>query len=103
MPAFFANTGSDLVNKLNKVFTDQNEWLKLKSKMEKFKNIYTSFKENIKVFHWPSDDKEEWVVHPVLPPGEVVREVVRQVMLALGVGLVDYFLKKRDVHGKIPI
>jgi hypothetical protein len=33
---------------------------------KKFKNIYTSFKENIKVFHWPSDDEEEWVVHPAV-------------------------------------
>jgi hypothetical protein len=34
--------------------------------VKKFKNIYTSFKENIKVFHWPSDDEEEWVVHPAV-------------------------------------
>jgi len=39
MPAFFANTGSNLVNKLNKVFTEQNEYLKLKNRVEIFKKI----------------------------------------------------------------
>ena len=42
IPAYFSTAGATLANELNKVFTDQNEWLKLKSKMEKFKNIYRS-------------------------------------------------------------
>ena len=42
IPAYFGLAGGKLTNKLNKVFTDQNEWLELKSKMEKFKNIYRS-------------------------------------------------------------
>ena len=39
IPAYFATTGSNLVNKLNKVFTDQNEYLKLKHRVEAFKKI----------------------------------------------------------------
>jgi len=42
IPAFFPTTGSLLVNKLNKDFTEHNDWLILKSKMEAFKNIYKS-------------------------------------------------------------
>lgn len=42
IPALFTKTGSILVNKLNKHFTERNDWLKLKAKMEIFKNIYKS-------------------------------------------------------------
>lgn len=42
IPAFFPKTGSTLVNKLNKDFTEHNDWLELKAKMEAFKNIYKS-------------------------------------------------------------
>ena len=42
IPAFFPKTGSVLVNQLNKSFTDHNDWLQLKDRMEKFKNIYKS-------------------------------------------------------------
>jgi len=39
IPALFPRTGSILVNKLNKDFTEHNEWLELKNQMQKFKNI----------------------------------------------------------------
>jgi len=39
IPALFPKTGSILVNKLNKDFTEHNEWLELKSQMEKFDNM----------------------------------------------------------------
>ena len=39
IPALFPKTGSILVNKLNKDFTEHNEWLELKNQMQKFKNI----------------------------------------------------------------
>jgi len=39
IPALFPRTGSILVNKLNKDFTEHNEWLELKSQMEKFDNM----------------------------------------------------------------
>jgi len=39
IPALFPRTGSILVNKLNKDFTEHNEWLELKSQMEKFDKI----------------------------------------------------------------
>jgi len=39
IPALFPKTGSILVNKLNKDFTEHNEWLELKSQMEKFDSI----------------------------------------------------------------
>jgi len=42
IPALFPKTGSKLVNKLNKDFTEHNDWLELKAKMEAFKNIYKS-------------------------------------------------------------
>ena len=42
IPALFPRTGSLLVNKLNKDFTEHNDWLELKAKMEAFKNIYKS-------------------------------------------------------------
>ena len=42
IPALFGKAGTNLVNKLNKVFTDHNEWLQLKDRMEKFRNIYYS-------------------------------------------------------------
>lgn len=42
IPAFFPKAGSKLVNVLNKSFTDHNEWLQLKHKMEVFKSIYSS-------------------------------------------------------------
>ena len=39
IPAYFSKSGSNLVNKLNKVFTEQNEYLKLKYRVEAFKKI----------------------------------------------------------------
>ena len=42
VPGLFPRTGIKLVNILNKVFTKDNEWLQLKDKMERFKNIYYS-------------------------------------------------------------
>jgi hypothetical protein len=42
IPALYPRTGSKLVNVLNKSFTNHNEWLELKHKMEIFKNIYKS-------------------------------------------------------------
>jgi len=42
IPALFPRTGSILVNKLKKDFTEHNDWLELKNKMETFKNIYKS-------------------------------------------------------------
>jgi|TARA_B100000073_G_scaffold278413_1_gene238773 hypothetical protein len=39
IPAYFERTGSKLVNKLNKVFTEQNEYLSLKNRVEAFKKI----------------------------------------------------------------
>jgi len=39
IPALFPKTGSILVNKLNKDFTEHNEWLELKSQIEKFDSI----------------------------------------------------------------
>ena len=39
IPAYFDLTGGELTNKLNKVFTDQNEYLKLKNRVEAFKKI----------------------------------------------------------------
>lgn len=37
IPAFFPKTGSILVSELNKDFTEHNDWLELKAKMEEFK------------------------------------------------------------------
>jgi hypothetical protein len=48
IPAYFSTAGSDLVNKLNKIFTDQNEYLALKNRVEAFKKI---------VYHYRS---KEW-------------------------------------------
>ena len=42
IPAFFPKAGSILVNQLNKDFTEHNDWLELKNRMEVFKNIYKS-------------------------------------------------------------
>jgi hypothetical protein len=42
IPAMFSKTGSNITNKLNKAFTDNNEWLQLKEQMEQFRNIYYS-------------------------------------------------------------
>ena len=42
IPAYFSKAGANLTNKLNKVFTDQNEWLQLKDRIEQFNNIYKS-------------------------------------------------------------
>ena len=39
IPAYFSTAGSNLVNKLNKVFTNQNEYLSLKTRVEAFKKI----------------------------------------------------------------
>lgn len=39
IPALFPKAGSTLVNNLNKDFTEHNDWLELKAKMEVFKNI----------------------------------------------------------------
>ena len=42
VPALFPKTGSTLVNQLNKDFTEHNDWLELKKKIETFNNIYRS-------------------------------------------------------------
>lgn len=39
IPAYFSTTGAELTNKLNKVFTEQNEYLLLKHRVEAFKKI----------------------------------------------------------------
>ena len=39
VPAFFDKAGSNLTNELNKVFTEQNEYLHLKNRVEAFKKI----------------------------------------------------------------
>ena len=39
IPAYFGLAGGKLTNKLNKVFTDQNEYLSLKTRVEAFKKI----------------------------------------------------------------
>ena len=39
IPAYFDFAGGRLTNKLNEVFTDQNEYLKLKHRVEAFKKI----------------------------------------------------------------
>ena len=39
IPAYFSMTGSNLANKLNKIFTEQNEYLALKNRVEAFKKI----------------------------------------------------------------
>ena len=44
IPAWFSKTGINLTNKLNKVFTNDNEWLDLKKRMMRFHNIYYSKK-----------------------------------------------------------
>tara|TARA_B100001778_G_C18197481_1_gene454086 strand:+ start:61 stop:339 length:279 start_codon:yes stop_codon:yes gene_type:complete len=48
VPAYFSLTGANLTNKLNKVFTEQNEYLHLKNRVEAFKKI---------VYHYRS---KEW-------------------------------------------
>ena len=48
IPAYFSSTGANLANKLNKVFTNQNEYLSLKNRVEAFKKI---------VYHYRS---KEW-------------------------------------------
>ena len=43
IPSLFTETGSILVNKLNQSFTEHNDYLKLKSRVEAFKKmVYTS-------------------------------------------------------------
>ena len=39
IPAYFSLIGSKITNELNKVFTDQNEYLSLKTRVEAFKKI----------------------------------------------------------------
>ena len=39
IPAYFGLAGGKLTNQLNKVFTDQNEYLSLKTRVEAFKKI----------------------------------------------------------------
>ena len=39
IPAYFSTAGATLANKLNKVFTEQNEYLCLKNRVEAFKKI----------------------------------------------------------------
>ena len=39
IPAWFPRTGSILVNKLNKSFTDHNDYLQLKARVEAFKKM----------------------------------------------------------------
>ena len=50
IPAFFSKTGSNITNKLNKVFTDQNEYLHLKNRVEVFKKI---------VYHYRSKEEKK--------------------------------------------
>ena len=42
IPAFFSQTGIYITNKLNKVFTKNNEWIENQKHIEIFKNIYRS-------------------------------------------------------------
>tara|TARA_B100000497_G_C7571239_1_gene344167 strand:+ start:565 stop:864 length:300 start_codon:yes stop_codon:yes gene_type:complete len=49
IPAWFSKAGASLTNKLNKVFTDQNEYLHLKNRVETFKKI---------VYHYRSKESE---------------------------------------------
>ena len=42
VPGLFPRTGVKLVNMLNKVFTNQNEWLQIKDRINRFRNIYRS-------------------------------------------------------------
>ena len=47
IPALFPKTGSVLVNELNKSFTEHNDYLQLKERVEAFsKMIYTSSETN---------------------------------------------------------
>ena len=39
IPSYFSTAGANLANLLNKVFTDQNEYLSLKHRVEAFKKI----------------------------------------------------------------
>jgi len=39
IPAYFSKAGATITNLLNKVFTDQNEYLHLKNRVEAFKKI----------------------------------------------------------------
>jgi hypothetical protein len=39
IPAYFSKAGATITNLLNKVFTDQNEYLSLKTRVEAFKKI----------------------------------------------------------------
>lgn len=50
IPACFAKTGSILANHLNKSFTDNNEYLLLKNRVEAFKKI---------VYHYRSKEKDK--------------------------------------------
>lgn len=50
IPAFFPRTGSILVNELNKNFTEHNEYLLLKNRVETFKKI---------VYHYRSKEKDQ--------------------------------------------
>ncbi len=47
IPAFFAKTGSKLVNELNKSFTEHNEYLSLKTRVEAFKKIVYHYRTTI--------------------------------------------------------
>ena len=49
IPAYFGLAGGKLTNKLNKVFTDQNEYLSLKTRVEAFKKI---------VYHYRSKESK---------------------------------------------
>lgn len=44
IPAWFSKAGIKLTNKLNKSFTNGNDWLNLKKRMEIFHNVYYSKK-----------------------------------------------------------
>lgn len=50
IPALFAKTGANLTNKLNKVFTQQNDLLHLKNRVEAFKKI---------VYHYRSKEDKD--------------------------------------------
>jgi hypothetical protein len=50
IPAYFGLAGGKLTNELNKVFTDQNEYLSLKIRVEAFKKI---------VYNYPSKELKQ--------------------------------------------
>lgn len=47
IPGILEKTGSEITNILNKVFTDQNEYLSLKTRVEAFKKIVYHYKSKL--------------------------------------------------------